>query len=199
MAQAESPEWTPASSMCSMMPADDHLLGRRRWRRRPPRWRLRGSGRSAPAGPRATREGLGHEAVQLLLRRSRSPSPGRRARSWAAPAPDSRSCGPRCGPGSWSRAMPLAGCFRFSRVSRSLNFSRSSASSMVSTLVPMIGTPALDSARARFKRRLPAELHDHAVGLDARRRCSARPRWSAARRTAGRWCRSRWTPSPGWS
>ena len=26
MAQAESPEWMPASSICSMTPADDHLL-----------------------------------------------------------------------------------------------------------------------------------------------------------------------------
>ena len=48
------------------------------------------------------------------------------------------------------RAMPLAGCFSPSRFSMLRNFSRSSASSMVSTLVPMIGTPALLSARARF-------------------------------------------------
>ena len=48
------------------------------------------------------------------------------------------------------RAMPLAGCFSPSRCRMFLNFSRSSASSIVSTLVPMIGTPALLSARARF-------------------------------------------------
>ena len=48
------------------------------------------------------------------------------------------------------RAMPLAGCFSPSRSSKFLNFSRSSASSIVSTLVPMIGTPALARARARF-------------------------------------------------
>ena len=48
------------------------------------------------------------------------------------------------------RAMPLAGCFNPSRLNTLANFSRSSASSIVSTLVPMMGTPALDSARARF-------------------------------------------------
>ncbi len=48
------------------------------------------------------------------------------------------------------RAMPLAGCFKPSRLSTPANFSRSSASSIVSTLVPMMGTPALASARARF-------------------------------------------------
>ena len=57
------------------------------------------------------------------------------------------------------RAMPLAGCFRFNRSSTLANFSRSSASSIVSTLVPMIGTPALESP-GQVQRRLPAELHD---------------------------------------
>ncbi len=48
------------------------------------------------------------------------------------------------------RAIPLAGCFRPKRRSKLANFSRSSASSIVSTLVPIIGTPAFDSARAKL-------------------------------------------------
>ena len=79
------------------------------------------------------------------------------------------------------------------RRSASLNRSRSSAMSMLSTLVPMIGTPAASSALRQVQRRLPAELHDHALPASCDRRCSARPRPSAARRRDDRWCRSRST------
>ena len=47
-------------------------------------------------------------------------------------------------------AMPLAGCLSPSRSSSSLNFSRSSATSIISGLVPMIFTPAFSRALARF-------------------------------------------------
>ena len=36
---------------------------------------------------------------------------------------------------------------------------------MLSTLVPMIGTPAASSALGQVQRRLPAELHDHPLRL----------------------------------
>ena len=63
------------------------------------------------------------------------------------------------------RAMPLAGCLSPSRLSNCWNFSRSSASSIVSTR-------RADDRHARgrkrpgqVQRRLPAKLHDHSVGL----------------------------------
>ena len=95
-------------------------------------------------------ERRGHESLELARRRSRFPSPGRRARNSAAPARESRPWPLRPRACAMVRAMPLAGCFSPSRCSTFANFSRSSASSIVSTLVPMIGTPALLSARARF-------------------------------------------------
>ena len=117
--QAESPEWTPASSMCSMMPAtttccavadgvdvdfdgvfqkavDQHRLAL------------------------GDDERLGHEPLELRSGRSRFPSPGRRARSLAAPAPGSRSWPASARAWAMVRAMPLAGCFSPSRVQQLL-------------------------------------------------------------------------------
>ena len=47
-------------------------------------------------------------------------------------------------------AVPLAGCLRPSFLRSSANFLRSSARSMASGVVPMIGTPAFFRASARF-------------------------------------------------
>ena len=61
--------------------------------------------------------------------------------------------------------MPLSGCLIAKRLSSSANRSRSSARSMLSGDVPMIGTPARSKRHRQLERRLAAELHDHAVGL----------------------------------
>jgi hypothetical protein len=49
-----------------------------------------------------------------------------------------------------STAVPFAGCISGSCSTRAANRFRFSAMSMLSTLVPMIGTPAVSSAFARF-------------------------------------------------
>ena len=61
--------------------------------------------------------------------------------------------------------MPLFGCLIPSRLINSENRSRSSARSMLSGEVPMIGTPARLQRQRELERSLPAELNDHAVGL----------------------------------
>ena len=62
---------------------------------------------------------------------------------------------------SYRVAVSLGGCFSPKRSMTTRKRSRSSARSMLSGLVPMIGTPAASSALARFSGRLPAELDDH--------------------------------------
>ena len=61
------------------------------------------------------------------------------------------------------RAIPLGGRRRPSVSSTTSKRSRSSARSIASGEVPMIGTPALLEGDGQPQRRLPAELHDHAV------------------------------------
>src|SRR3989338_2226472 len=62
-------------------------------------------------------------------------------------------------------AVPLAGCLRRSLFSMSLNFLRSSARSMASGLVPIMGAPAFLSASARFSRGWPADRPAAALRL----------------------------------
>ena len=57
------------------------------------------------------------------------------------------------------------------RSTSAANRSRSSARSIESTLVPMIGTPAASSGLGQVQRRLPAELDDHARRASSGRRC----------------------------
>ena len=71
------------------------------------------------------------------------------------------------------------------------NNSRSSAASIVSTLVPMIGTPGLLQSAGKIQRRLTTELHDHAVGLNRIADVQTHLRSSAAQRTGCPTCRSR--------
>ena len=163
--QHESPEWMPASSMCSIRPPitqrravghgvdvhldrvleelvdEDRLAGRDLGRQR----RERGA---------STR------------RRRRSPSRGRRARAKAARAPGSRSSGRWRRPDRrwWPCRWRAGGGSSFSR--SPLNRPRSPAMSMSSGLVPMIGTFADSSALREVERRLAAELDDHALGLE---------------------------------
>ena len=74
--------------------------------------------------------------------------------------------------------------------------SRSSAMSIESGEVPMIGAPAASSARASFSGVWPPNCTITPFGLLLVRRSPARPRASAARSTGGRRCRSRWRRSP---
>ncbi len=62
-------------------------------------------------------------------------------------------------------AVPLAGQGIASSSSSLPNSLRSSARSIFSGSVPMIGTPSALQRQRQVERRLPAELHDHAVGL----------------------------------
>ena len=116
------------------------------------------------AGPGDASMASCHVAVQCLRRR-RFPWPGRRARSWAGPAPGKPIlAASRAGlRPSW--AMPLAGCFRPSRRQDSLK------------LLAVFGDfDAVDAGAddrhagvrkrpGQVQRRLAAELHDHAVRL----------------------------------
>ena len=64
-----------------------------------------------------------------------------------------------------SRAMPHGGALSSSLSITSPKRWRSSARSIASALVPSSLTPACSSADREAQRRLPAELHDHPVGL----------------------------------
>ena len=149
-----------------MIPGTIDVGCRRRSHRHRLRSRLPETDRSAPAGLGREKR-LGDEVVRTATCRSRSPSPGRPARNSAEPRADSQSSPPRVGP------RPSFAQYRWpvasgpSRSSNCWNFSRSSAASIVSTLVPMIGTPAVFKRPGQIQRRLSAELHDHAVRLDA--------------------------------
>ena len=83
-------------------------------------------------------------------RRARLPSRGRRARSSAAPPADSRSRARARALRRRLRAVRFGGCVRPSFSTSFWKRSRSSARSIESGDVPMIGTPLASSARASF-------------------------------------------------
>ena len=64
------------------------------------------------AAARRRFDGVGHVVVELLFVARRSPSRGRRARSWGGRGRDSRSSRAILRASSTLRAMPLSGCFR---------------------------------------------------------------------------------------
>ena len=146
---AASPECTPASSMCSMIPPITYVLPSptrsTSTSTASSRNRSTSSGRSGE-----TQAARGHVALRGSRRRRRSPSPVRRARSSAAPARGSRCPGRWRAPPRRSRPIPFAGCRRPSCSTSSENLLLSSARSIESGLVPMIGTPARSRPTARL-------------------------------------------------
>ena len=201
--QELSPEWMPASSMCSMMPPMTTA----------PVASAMASTSNSNASSRNLSISTGcsgdastalrHVAIErghVVDDRHRR---GRRARTTAARRPGSRSRPrPRALPRATSRCRsPAAGCP--SSQSSCANRSRSSARSIESGDVPRIVTPAACSASASFSGVWPPNCTRHddvAAGRPlASRSPPSRLRTSAARSTAGRPCRSRSTPSPGCS
>ena len=107
-------------------------------------------------------------------------------RPGAAPRP---RCA-RCALGGWRRPSSCSSCWKRSR---------SSAASIMSGEVPMMGTPLASRSQRQLERRLAAVLDDHAAAAFPCRRSPARLPASAARSTGGRRCRSRWKRFPGCS
>ena len=107
----------------------------------------------------------GHVRAQVVLAVARSPWRGRRARTTAAPPAGSRSGRRAAPPASSVRAVRFGGWRSPSRSTSCWKRSRSSATSIESGLVPMIGTPARAERLGELERRLPAVLHDHAERL----------------------------------
>ena len=169
IAQAESPRVHAGLLDVLHHAADQHLAGvRRGWRRRRPRWRPRGTGRSAP-GARPTGRPRGRGCRSRRARpspgrggrgRGRSASPGRRARSSGARAPGSRSrsaIGERLLEVGRPCRRAAAGCRSSSH--SAFHFSRSSARSIDAGDVPAISSGGQQAGQ--LQRRLAAERHDH--------------------------------------
>ena len=111
IAQAESPEWMPASSMCSMTPADDRLLAVADgvdvdldgvFEELVDQHRL----------ALGDDDGLGHVALELRLVVADLHRPAAQHEAGPHQHRDSRSWPPRRGPAAIVRAMPLAGCLQ---------------------------------------------------------------------------------------
>jgi hypothetical protein len=160
--QAESPECTPACSMCSMMP---------------PMTPLAVAHRIDVDLDRVVEEAVEqHRRVVGHLHRlahvalevgsgARSPSRARPARRTGAPPADSRSPRPAAAPLRAARGA-VGRLLEPSLWSSFWKRSRSSAQSIgMSGVVPMIGTPLRLEVARQLERRLAAELHDHALGL----------------------------------
>ena len=143
-------------------------------RRRRPRSRRRGTGRSRSGKPTAaTRRRAAaatpHDAREVVLEAARVVDALHRAAAEHVARPHHHRVAdlaprPRRA-SSRLRAMPQRGARRPSFVISSPNRSRSSARSIASALVPRIGTPALRERHRQLERRLAAELHDHAPRL----------------------------------
>ena len=128
------------------------------------------------------------------------PSPARRARRTGAAAPDSR-CARR-------RSAPRRGCgrCRWRAAAGPSLLDQFGEALAVLGQIDAVGRGAEDRHARRLQlggeleRRLPAKLDDHARPVRPSRpragRSRARPRRSAARNRAGRWCPGRSTPSP---
>ena len=187
---AESPEWMPASSMCCITPPittrSPSEIASTSASNASSRKRSMSTGRSSDT--RAARVEVVRERRLVV---ARSPSRGRRARTTAARAPDSRSAPPTVDRFVDARRRPV-------RRLREPELARDRLEPPpVLRGVDRVGRGAEDRharrlERARqLERRLAAELHDHADRLLALARSRARPRASAARSTACRRCRSR--------
>ena len=148
-AHDESPEWMPASSMCSITPprkssspskSASTSISTASSRNRSTSTGWRGADRRsarARCRPRARR------------RRRRSPCRGRRGRTTAAPAPGSRSRAAIRWASGYDVAMPCFGAGSPASASTRPNAPRSSARWIASGGVPTIGTPASLSPCAR--------------------------------------------------
>ena len=201
-AQAESPEWMPASSMCSITPPRKSSS---------PSYSASTSISIASSRNRSTSTGcsgrdLGGPARcsrAARRRRRRSPCRGRRARTTGGRAPGSRSRRRSALASSNDVAVPCFGAGSPASASTRPNAPRSSARWIASGLVPDDRHARVLRALRQAERRLAAELHDHAGDraglLLGVRRPRGRPRASAARSRAGRRCRSRSRPSRGCS
>ena len=190
IAQAESPECTPASSMCSMMPDDD----RRPSRRRSHPHRLRGVFQKAIDQHRLSLcndERLGHKSFELRLvvadlhRSSAQHKTGSHQRRKADLRPPRCEPGPSCVQCRWrlfqseamQRLLEFFAIFgRFDRIDGGPNDRHAGRRQAP-------GPDSAESVRRTGQSRRP-------VARD--RRCSAHLRSSAARRTTGRSCRSRY-------
>ena len=108
---------------------------------------------------------LAHVALEIaLLVDDLHRAAAQHVRRAARPA-DSRSRRPRRSPPASVRAVRFGGCRSSSRCSICWKRSRSSAMSIMSGDVPMIGTPLLLEVARELERRLPAVLDDDAVRL----------------------------------
>ena len=182
-AQAESPEWTPASSTCSMTPAMstspacvahgvdvdlDGVLQEPVDQHRP----LGASPR--PPGPAPADARRRPSPGARRRRRRRSPSPGRRARSSGGPAPGSRPARRRPAPRPMVVAVPPGGLGDAERARTARSSARGPRPGRSRPgLVP--STSAGGSDAGQLERRLAAEGDDdpgQAPALDAAR-CSA--------------------------
>ena len=175
IAHAESPECTPASSTCSITPP---MYTSPVWSRTAStstsmasdRKRSISTGRSADSPPSRPSEpvfGPPDRSSPMIsarptpagARRGRCASPGRRARSSAAPAPGSRRRPTTSSAWARSTAVPPGGCGMRSSSQSGFHFSRSSAASID------VGRRARHQLggdlRRQLERRLPTERHDH--------------------------------------
>jgi hypothetical protein len=174
----------------------------RRARRRRLRRRSRGSDRPAPAAPASTRPPASCSGDGLGVVGDHH---GAAAEHVAGPhqhrIADALADGQRLLPRWWP--CRRAGCGIFNSSSSLPKRLRSSARSMDSGEVPMMGTPAARSRCARLSgasaRRTARSCRSSAPTAPRGCRPPARLPASAAQSRAGRWCRSRWRRSQGCS
>ena len=195
---AESPECTPACSMCSMMPpmttsvpsqtaSTSTSIASFRKRSSSTGESLRDLHRLAHVALEVAR--LVHDLHRAAAEHVRRPHDQRIADLLGG----RERRRPRCARCGWAAAAARA------RWSICWKRSRSSAMSIMSGVVPMIGTPFVSRSRASLSGVCPPYCTITPHGLLDVRRSRARPRASAARSTGGRTCRSRSTRSPGCS
>ncbi len=180
-------EWMPASSMCSITPADRLPWPARRRRSACATSTSRASVEELVDQDRGVRgagvDGRGHVVVQLLLVGDDLHGPAAEDEAGADEDGVADPCGdPRAS--ATLRAMPLSGCLRPRRSADRRNCSRSPAASRLSMLRAEDRHPGLGQRPGQVQRGLAAELDDDArpaaasdpkVPVDRSQR-SARPR-----------------------